>query len=235
MNPDQILKQLEPLADPEYRESTAHFAPQVPSETGGVWTTIGVRAKELREFEKPLFATLKTEADFLDALKFCDEAFKRRHRELAVIGIEALLKLKRHWHADMLNHICRWIPEISDWGMCDILGGLVGRMIISGVITTNDIASFKNHPSIWGQRFLIVSLVLPLRKGFGDADRHLRILSHYNGRREKMITKAVSWALREGTKSHPDKIRVFIDKYADNLHGPILREVKNKLDKGVKR
>jgi 3-methyladenine DNA glycosylase AlkD len=103
------------------------------------------------------------------------------------------------------------------------------------VISTKDLGSFIKHESIWGQRLAIVSLVLPLRKGFGDMDRHLKIISLYNGRKEKMITKAVSWALREGSKSHPEKIRAFIDRYARNLRGSTVREVRNKLERGVKR
>jgi 3-methyladenine DNA glycosylase AlkD len=49
-----------------------------------------------------------------------------------------------------------------------------------------------------------------------------------------MIVKAVSWALREATKSHPDKVRTFINRYKSVLHGSILREVRNKLTTGKK-
>jgi len=234
MNPDEILKQLEPLADPEYRKTVALFAPQEPSKEGGEWTTLGVRAPELREFEKSLFATLRSEQDYRAALALTDVAFIRRQRELAVIGVEALAKLKKYWEFDLLGHVRHWIPQISDWSICDTVGYLLGLMILNGVITVDNIHDLKDHPSIWGQRVLIVALILPLRKGFGDVDAYLATISFFNGRREKSIIKAVSWALREGTKSQPEKIKAYIERYSNELHSTILREVRTKLEKGVK-
>lgn len=105
MNPDQILKQLKFLANPAFRDSISYFAPQEPTETGGPWTALGVPTKKLREFEKPLFSNLKTEDDFTVALRLCDEAFERRQRELAAIGYDALMKLKKHWQPDIQSYM----------------------------------------------------------------------------------------------------------------------------------
>lgn len=235
LNLEIILKQLELLSDPAYRASADHFAPQQPMTEGGHWTSLGVRTPVLREFEKPLFRDLKTADDYREALTFTDEAFRRRIRELAVIGVESLLRLKKHWGGDLLDHVRGWIPQISDWGICDLLGGLLGGMILKKIIHLDDILDLKDYPGIWGRRLLIVSLVLPLRKGRGDADQYLEVISWFRDSREKMIVKAVSWALREASKSYPEKVRFFITHYSQNLHGSILREVRNKLNLGVKR
>jgi len=174
------------------------------------------------EFEKSLFATLRSEQDYRAALALTDVAFIRRQRELAVIGVEALAKLKKYWEFDLLGHVRHWIPQISDWSICDTVGYLLGLMILNGVITVDNIHDLKDHPSIWGQRVLIV------------ADAYLATISFFNGRREKSIIKAVSWALREGTKSQPEKIKAYIERYSNELHSTILREVRTKLEKGVK-
>lgn len=115
-----------------------------------------------------------------------------------------------------------------------MVGNLLGSMIIKKVITPGDIFNFRHHSSIWGQRLAIVSLVLPLRKGFGDVNSHLNTIAFFASRREKMIVKAVSWALREGTKSHPELIREFIRQHENILHSSVLREVRNKLNSGLK-
>ena len=234
MDSDDILKQLEILADPAYRESIEYFTPQEPSERGNRWTSIGVRAPALRAFEKPLFKKLRTDEDYRTTIAFTDEAFRRRVRELTVIGVEALLTLKKYWSKELLDHVRRWVPALADWGMTDLTGGLLGEMLLRGVITLDDILEYRDYPSVWGQRLLIVATVLPLRKGFGDFDRYLDVIASFKNRREKMIVKAVSWALREGSKSHPEKIRTFIHDYSSDLHSSVLREVENKLDKGVK-
>ncbi len=235
MNVDNILKQLKPLADPKYAESIDYFAPQSPTSEGGPWTSVGVRVPVLREFSKPLYKNLKTVEDYEAMVKFTDEAFLRRIRELVSIGMEGLYRLRKHWTKELLGHVRVWVPQLSGWETTDTLGyKLLGEMILQDVITIDDLLEYRDYPSVWGRRLLIVATALPLRKGYGNFERYLEIISWYKDSREKMIIKAISWVLREGTKSHPDKIRAFIDRYESDLHSSVLREVRNKLDKGLK-
>jgi len=235
MNPDDILKQLEPLTDPNYAASIDYFAPQTPSEQGGPWTSVGVRVPVLRNFEKPLFKQLKSAGDYQMMLEFTDEAFKRRIRELAVIGVEGLVKLKRHWNRDILNFLPRWIPQLSGWETTDLLCyGLLGPMIVQGVLSIEDLLEYRQSKSVWGRRSVIVSMVVPLRKGIGDINCYFEILADFADSKEKMIYKAVSWALRAGTKTSPEQVRVFLEKYRSALHSSVVREVENKLETGLK-
>jgi 3-methyladenine DNA glycosylase AlkD len=234
-SPKEILQQLQPLSDPQYAESIDYFAPQTPTEQGGHWTSVGVRVPVLRQFEKSLFRGLKTADDYTSLISFTDEAFQQRIRELAVIGLEGLCRVKKFWTKELLNCAHRWVPQLSGWETTDFLGvTLLGNMILQDIIKADDLLEYRDYPSVWGQRILIVAMVLPLRKGHGDVDRYLEILSWYKDSRRKMVIKAVSWALREGTKSHPDKIEAFIEKYQSDLHPLILREVRNKLQTGLK-
>ncbi len=235
LSADQILTKLAPLADPAYRDSVAYFAPAAPVNGGPAWETLGVSTGRLRRLEKALFAALKTQEDYSAALELADDAFRRRQRELAVMGVEALLKLKKHWRPDLLDHIRNWIPQIADWAICDMVGySLLGTLLLRGVIELEDIMDLKEHPSIWGQRLLITATILPLRQSFGDPDRYLAVIALFTDRREKMICKAISWALRSGCKTCPDKIMAFLDQYQDHLQSTILREVRTKLTSGVK-
>ncbi len=230
----KILKELQPLADAEYRDSVDYFSPQDPAHSGVVWKSVGVRVPALREFEKPYFKQLKSADDYRMMVKFTDEGFDTHIRELAVFGLEALMKLKKHWQPDLLKYVLRWVDLLSGWEMTDITSGLLSEMLFREIITLDDIYDLKDHPSVWGRRILIVSLIYPMRKGKGDIDRYLEVLALFKDSREKMIIKAVSWILREGSKSNPNKIRAFIDKYESDLHSSVLREVRNKLDKGLK-
>ena len=49
-----------------------------------------------------------------------------------------------------------------------------------------------------------------------------------------MITKAVSWVLRETTKTHPDHVAAYLNDNQAALAGHIVREVNNKLRTGLK-
>jgi 3-methyladenine DNA glycosylase AlkD len=50
-----------------------------------------------------------------------------------------------------------------------------------------------------------------------------------------MITKAVSWVLREMTKSHPDQVAAYLKENREVLAAHVVREVNNKLCTGLKR
>ena len=49
-----------------------------------------------------------------------------------------------------------------------------------------------------------------------------------------MITKAVSWVLRETTKTHPHQVAAYLNDNQAMLAGYIVREVTNKLRTGLK-
>ena len=52
--------------------------------------------------------------------------------------------------------------------------------------------------------------------------------------RDDMVVKAMSWVLRELSKPHPDVVRGFLRTHETELAARVLREVRNKLDTGVK-
>lgn len=49
-----------------------------------------------------------------------------------------------------------------------------------------------------------------------------------------MITKAVSWALREMTKLHSDLVGAYLEKNREVLAAHVVCEVNNKLRTGLK-
>jgi 3-methyladenine DNA glycosylase AlkD len=49
-----------------------------------------------------------------------------------------------------------------------------------------------------------------------------------------MITKAVSWMLRDLSKKHPDRVAAYLEGNRDLLAGHVVREVDNKLKTGLK-
>ena len=49
-----------------------------------------------------------------------------------------------------------------------------------------------------------------------------------------MVVKALSWALRELGKKHPEKARKFLADHRRDLAARVIREVENKLTTGLK-
>ena len=52
--------------------------------------------------------------------------------------------------------------------------------------------------------------------------------------RDDMVVKAMSWALRELVVHDPEAVQAFLDEYEDELAARVKREVKNKLQTGLK-
>jgi 3-methyladenine DNA glycosylase AlkD len=99
------------------------------------------------------------------------------------------------------------------------------------------IRRWARSPDRWWRRAAGVSTV-PLnnkaRGGSGDAKRTLMICEMLVADRDDMVVKAISWALRELAKRHPDAVRSFLTNHKDELAPRVLREVNNKLTTGLK-
>jgi 3-methyladenine DNA glycosylase AlkD len=89
----------------------------------------------------------------------------------------------------------------------------------------------------WWRRAALVSTV-PLnskaRGGKGDPSRTFDICSELVSDRDDMVVKALSWALRELAKRDPVSAKSFLKKYCDELAPRVIREVKSKLQTGLK-
>lgn len=70
--------------------------------------------------------------------------------------------------------------------------------------------------------------------GKGDPARTMMVCEALASDRDDMVVKALSWALREYSKRDKETVWKFIEKKQEVLHKKILREVKNKLNKGTK-
>jgi 3-methyladenine DNA glycosylase AlkD len=89
----------------------------------------------------------------------------------------------------------------------------------------------------WWRRAALVSTVAlndRSRGGTGDTVRTLDICARLATDRDDMVIKALSWALRELVPWDPDATRRFLADYEDTLAARVKREVRNKLNTGLK-
>ena len=65
-------------------------------------------------------------------------------------------------------------------------------------------------------------------------EKHIIKLSQLKGDKDILITKAISWLLRDLIKHHREQVVYYLDKNSDNLPKIAIRETKNKLITGKK-
>jgi 3-methyladenine DNA glycosylase AlkD len=127
---------------------------------------------------------------------------------------------------------------MSSWAEVDCFSVyLSGAAWLRGTISDAVILRWAHSKDLWWRRAALVSTV-PLNSrthgGKGDVRRTLLVCRALEAGREPMITKAVSWALRELAKRKPDAVRSFLDSRGAGLAALVLRETRNKLDTGLK-
>jgi 3-methyladenine DNA glycosylase AlkD len=104
-------------------------------------------------------------------------------------------------------------------------------------VSDGAIHGWARSPDVWWRRAALVSTV-PLNSrahgGKGDVRRTLRVCRMLESDREPMVVKALSWALRELAKREPAAVRAFLGERRGRLAALVVREVRNKLETGLK-
>lgn len=99
------------------------------------------------------------------------------------------------------------------------------------------IFTWARSPDRWWRRAALVCTVAlnnQARGGKGDTPRTLAVCRLLVADRDDMVLKALSWALRELAKCDPGAVRGFLTEHEQVLAARVLREVRNKLESGLK-
>ena len=88
----------------------------------------------------------------------------------------------------------------------------------------------------WRRAALVATTALNVRTrgGTGDAHRTLMIAERLVADRDDMVVKALSWALRELIYWNPAAVAGFLEQHDQALAPRVRREVRNKLETGLK-
>jgi len=132
----------------------------------------------------------------------------------------------------------RFGAGLGSWGDVDMFGCLLaGRAWRDGAIQDRTIHRWARSEDRWWRRLALVCTV-PLnvksQGGQGDPERTLAVCAMLAGDKDDMVVKAMSWALRELATRDPKVVAKFIAAHEDELAARVKREVRNKLETGVK-
>jgi 3-methyladenine DNA glycosylase AlkD len=127
---------------------------------------------------------------------------------------------------------------MASWGDVDIFGCLVaGRAWRDGKIKDATIKRWAHSPERWWRRAALVATV-PLnvraQGGSGDGPRTLAVCKLLAADADDLVVKALSWSLRELTTHEPAAVRGFLKAHDAVLSARVKREVRNKLETGLK-
>jgi 3-methyladenine DNA glycosylase AlkD len=125
---------------------------------------------------------------------------------------------------------------LNSWSSVDCFAMyLSGPLWARSRISDRMIASWARSKDRWWRRTALVSTVTLSRRGNADDVRRvLQVCTLLVADGDDMVVKALSWALREMAKKHPDEARAFLEEHRHALAARVVREVNNKLKTGLK-
>ena len=127
---------------------------------------------------------------------------------------------------------------INSWSSVDSFSRtLSGPAWREGLVSMRAIQDWAQSEDCWWRRAALVSTValnVRSRGGKGDIKRTLTICEMLVEDYDDMIVKALSWALRELVVHDPTAVEDFLSSHQDVLAGRVKREVRNKIETGLK-
>ncbi|HXK61722.1 MAG TPA: DNA alkylation repair protein [Acidobacteriota bacterium] len=131
----------------------------------------------------------------------------------------------------------RWRKDLDNWGLTDALATIVFGPWIAADYSVRGarLWSLIEDSSVWSRRLALVATV-PLNRVPSTAipETTLALIDRVASEREPMITKAVSWALRELIRVDRASVESYLEENRTRLARLVLREVGNKLRTGLK-
>jgi len=175
-------------------------------------------------------------SDFLDLLDSLYEGSSLDEKTMAGRLLGYLGQLRREIDPGRLNE---WLSHLKGWAEIDSLcqSNFTAREVLDGWSGWQKLLrKFARDKNISKKRASLVLLTKPVRE---STDEPLAGLAFENigtlkGEKDVLITKAISWLLRDLVKNHCQRVKSYLKENEGLLPAIAARETRNKLLTGKK-
>ena len=212
MDVEELLENLKAVANPD-------DAGAMKAYMKNKFEFLGVKTPARRKLAKAFF---KQQTDSAIDWNFINEAWNNPYRELQYAALDYLEIRKKLLTPSDLPRLKKLAQTKSWWDTIDFLDRLVGSIIARFPETKEIILAWSCDEDIWLRRLAINHQLL--RKEETDTELLENILVNNLGQTEFFINKAIGWALRDYSKTNPDWVRDFIERYRAEMVALSIRE-----------
>lgn len=226
----EVQAELEVLGTSERREFLARSAPTS-------LTTVGVKSPDIRRITAALSRRVRGGSN--DEIKALARALAEGGTfEGRQVGYQLLDKHRKVLATLDLDEILALGRGVDNWASVDTFAALIaGAAWKRGQIDGDVVHGWLKSPDRWWRRAGVVCTIAlnqKARGGDGDPDRTLAVCEQVVDDHDDMVVKALSWALRELAKREPARVVAFMKRHDADLAARVKREVRNKLETGLK-
>lgn len=224
----ELLSEIERLADPEYRAGSLMVAPTAQR-------VYGVRTPDSRRLARA-WSRAHSDSPPDAVMALVQSLWSAGSRDERLLGLEILFLHPEAVRSLQRSHFDAWRLDIDNWGVCDFLATRIlgpwaeaepGRRLAY-------LEELIGDPHLYSRRLGLVASVHLNREGTQFGDWTLAQADRLIDERDPMITKAVSWSLRQMTKHQAALVEDYLAKRGDRIAALPRREVRNKLRTGRK-
>ena len=180
----------------------------------------GIQAPIRDEICKPYFKEAKKEKKIdWDFVEYC---WQHEKRECQYVAAHYLKGMQKFLEITDFEKLKKLVIKKSWWDTVDILDRIIGSLIYGDETLKKEILKWSVGDNIWLRRVAIDHQLL--RKEKTDTDLLEKILVNNLNHTEFFINKAIGWALRDYSKTNPQWVKDFIEKYKNNMASLSIRE-----------
>lgn len=193
------------------------------------------KAATLYAEAKAFVREVRGQASPQDVAGACERLMAQGARQFANGVFTAFPDARRTLNTRRIEKLAR---GNSGWSEVDFFASAVsGPAHLEGQITDACLMRWSASQNLWERRLALATTTVlntKSRGGYGATSLTIAICETAVNDREDMVVKALSWALRALAPWNPPAVESFLDRHGDALAARVQREVRNKLDTGLK-
>lgn len=178
-------------------------------------------------------ATPKRKAQYKDLLKrekknknidwdFLDKCYEDEYREFQYLVMDYLAAMQKLLTYDNVQNIKKYIKSKQWWDTIDGLDRIIGNIAFVDKRIDALMLEWSKDEDFWVRRIAIDHQLC--RKEKTNTELLEKILINNFGSSEFFINKAIGWSLRDYSKTNPEWVRSFLDKYQDKMNKLSVKE-----------
>lgn len=153
---------------------------------------------------------------------FLDKCYEDEYREFQYLVMDYLVTMQNYLTYDDVSKIYKYIKSKQWWDTIDGLDRIVGNIAFKDDRINDLMLEWSKNEDFWVRRIAIDHQLC--RKEKTNTELLEQIIVNNFGSNEFFINKAIGWILRDYSKTNPEWVRNFVNKYRDKMNKLSIKE-----------